>query len=644
MSFFSELKTRNVIRVAAAYLVVGWLVVQVVDVLSPLFDISTHFQRGTVLLLLVGFIPVMFFTWAYEITNDGIKKEADVDRSALSLSQTSRKLDMVTLLAVLAAAGMFAYQQMNPRTGVSASETPINPTDSVIQEQAITTDDIAIAPAPIVETNSIAVLPFVNMSSDQEQEYFADGISEEILNALVKANGLRVAGRTSSFSFKGKGNTIKQIAEALNVAHVLEGSVRKQGNRVRITAQLIKADDEFHLWSEAYDGTLDNIFDLQEEISRQITRELSVVLNLGKDERLATTLTANIDAYDLFLRGRENVGKRVEGTLEKGMELLQQAVTMDPDFAEAWAVLAEAEIVSSDYLILSAAEQSDSKKRAGQYARKAIALDDQLALPHAVLGMTNAVDGKILQAIGELKKALLLEPNNALSMRWLAGLYAVSGRNDLAKPLFEKAYRQNPMAAVDTYNLGASYSKSNDFFEAKRFFQITANLRGQVNNPDAAWMYVVDGEPATAKQMYYDFYGEVTAEDDPFISSGDAETFLDGLIEGTEEQKAAARTVFASTHNGGGDQYVSQLPEHIRLDDFDRAFEILEQKPAFFHSFAADYAWLPDIAMARFRADSRFTQLLITHGVPEVWQAIGWPKLCQPIAGVNGSDGAFSCR
>ena len=272
MSLFKELKRRNVIRVAITYAVVSWVLIQIGNILFSTLELGPEPGKILLAILLLGFIPAILFAWAFEITPEGIKYEKDVVRDESITNFTAKRLDMITIGLLIAAIGLFGLDRLMQQDDPIAN----NP------EKLQTADSSAMdsqAESSKANEKSIAVLPFADMSQAGDQEYFADGISEEILNALVKASGLRVAGRTSSFSFKGKDNTIKQIGEALNVAHVLEGSVRKQGNKVRITAQLIKSDNESHLWSETYDGSLDNIFDLQENISRQVTEELKIILN-----------------------------------------------------------------------------------------------------------------------------------------------------------------------------------------------------------------------------------------------------------------------------------------------------------------------------------------------------------------------------
>jgi TolB-like protein len=273
VSLFSELQRRNVFRVTVAYVVLAWLLAQVADLVLDNISAPDWVIQTILLVLLLGLAPVVFFSWAYEVTPDGIKRESDVDRSDSITHVTSRKLDRTITFVLVLAVAYFAADKF--------LLSPAQPDTTLV---TATTSD-----------NSIAVLPFVNMSDDEDNEYFADGLSEELLNMLVKVPQLRVAARTSSFSFKGKDVKISDIARELNVSHVLEGSVRKSGDQLRITAQLIKADDGFHLWSETFDRTLDEIFVLQDEIAAKVANALEVTL-LGKSE-----VEVNADSYTLYL-------------------------------------------------------------------------------------------------------------------------------------------------------------------------------------------------------------------------------------------------------------------------------------------------------------------------------------------------------
>ncbi len=652
MSLFNELKRRNVFRVGLAYLVSAWVIAQVADLVLDSIDAPPWVMQAILLVLGLGFIIALIISWAYELTPEGLKKDSDVPLDVSIANHTAKKLDYITIIAALGVLGLFVYQQVNQpssstgsshETNVSqrssemlsentespeSSESSENPKNNIVISQATITSK---------EVDSIAVLPFVNMSPDKDQEYFADGISEEILNALVKATGLRVAGRTSSFSFKGKGKTIKEISEVLNVAHVLEGSVRKQGDKVRITAQLIKADDGFHLWSETYDGKLDNIFDLQENISRKVTDELKIILNLNPEERLANKMTEDIEAYDLFLRGRELVAKRLDDNIPQGLALLSQAVERDPSFAQAWAVLAEAEVVSYGYIDVG---QSEAHKRASSYAQKAIALNNKLALPYAVLSLIEADNGMMLEAIDDLNQALRLEPNNVLINRWIGGIYSRIGRADLATPFYAQAYRLDPLSSTNAFNLASSSFFNGELEIAEKMFRIAGELRNEVIF-ESSYIYDFQGKHQLARDHTMKAYEEALGRGLELLSNDEMVVLVNAMFGGTEQEKTAARALNGMWLKNSDDQYYWQLQLLVAIGNNDRAYEILESKPSFFTNFSAEATWYPNAAFKDFRADPRFIKLLQKHNYPPAWQSIGWPKYCQPNP---GTDGQFSCQ
>ena len=277
MGFVAELKRRNVIRVAVAYLVFAWLVMQVLDVVGPVLDLPRGGSRIVLVLLILGFLGVLVFSWVYELTPDGLRRESEIDRGASITQVTARKLDVAVIALLVLSLGVFALDRYSPRREASATQEPVRKAPAPAASSVAS--PVAVFPASTAK--SIAVLPFVNMSPDPEQVYFSDGISEELLNALVKLPGLKVAGRTSSFAFRDKTDDLRKIGKSLGVGHILEGSVRKQGMRIRITAQLVKADDGFHLWSETYDRDAGDIFALQDEITAAIIEALKV--KLGTD-------------------------------------------------------------------------------------------------------------------------------------------------------------------------------------------------------------------------------------------------------------------------------------------------------------------------------------------------------------------------
>jgi len=322
MSFFNELKRRNVFKVAAAYIIVAWLIMQAGEVLSPALHLPDWINSALAFFLILGFPLAMFFAWAFELTPEGIKKEKDVDRSQSITSVTGQKLNYTIIALMAVTLGYFAYDKflLQPQkledTATVSAETPETPGD---------------------EFQTIAVLPFVNMSEDASNEYFSDGLTEELLNILAKIKELRVAGRTSSFAFKGKEDDLRIIGEKLNVSSILEGSVRKDDkrNRVRITAQLINVADGYHLWSETYDRELDDIFAIQDEIAREVAQALRITL-LGEDEeRLEQVTSTVVTAYDVYLQARQGLHEGGYVSLNNAVEQFQQALALDPSYTPA---------------------------------------------------------------------------------------------------------------------------------------------------------------------------------------------------------------------------------------------------------------------------------------------------------------------
>jgi len=315
MALIAELRRRNVFRVAAAYLVVGWLLTEVLTTILPTLGAPGWAARAVILTFAFGFIPTVVLSWVFELTPDGIKREHEVDRSDSDTSKTGRKLDYVTIVGVILAVVFFGFFS------------------------AKTSDD---EPPIVAASNaSVAVLPFVNMSDDKSNEYFSDGLTETLLHMLAQIPELKVAARTSSFAFKNQNTSIKDIAQALDVAHILEGSVQRVGDRVRITAQLIRAADGFHVWSSSYDRTLDDIFGIQDEIAEKVGTSLSEsLLGKPKDEMFAGITTTNSDAYDLYLQARKERATFSYGGLQAAERLLKGALMIDPDFMDAKSELA----------------------------------------------------------------------------------------------------------------------------------------------------------------------------------------------------------------------------------------------------------------------------------------------------------------
>jgi len=420
MSFFKELRRRNVIRVAIAYAIVGWLLVEVASVVIPTLLLPDWTLRILVLFVILGFPLALIFAWAFELTPEGLKKEKDVDRSQSITQHTGRKLNFV-IIALLVVTLAFVM------------------VDNYVLDRSVMDE----APAQ-AQGVSIAVLPFVNMSNDPDQEYFSDGISEELLNLLTKIPEFQVAGRTSSFSFKGKNQDLREIGQSLGVENILEGSVRKGTDRVRITAQLVEADDGFHLWSETYDRELDDIFAVQDDIASQVVKALKVTL-LGEAAKPTTSKSAinNVEAYTAYLRGLFLYNKSGPDNLGKAVPYMQEAVTLAPDSALAWAGLARA---LDDYAGQGAADPVPLVAQAWEAASKALALDDTLPEAHlAVADLKRSWDWDWAGAEAALQRVLELRPGDVDAQKLQARLYVTFSRLEEAEQITRIALTQDPL-------------------------------------------------------------------------------------------------------------------------------------------------------------------------------------------------------
>src|SRR6266705_3841353 len=349
MNFFAELKRRNVYKVAVAYAVVAWLLIQAASIFFPAFDAPPWVMKIFIIVIIFGFPVALIFSWAFEITPEGIKLESEIEPNKSIARRTGRKIVAVTIALAVVAAGLFVYQLVRSKSDTSGS--PVTTT---------------------IANKSIAVLPFSDLSPNHDQESFSVGMAEEILNALAHIRGLKVVGRSSSFFYKGKNVSLKQIGSELGVANVLEGSVRKQGEQVRIISALTRAADGLQVWSKTYNGTLANIFDLQESFARDIAGELNVALADPSEARLVDKPTDNAQAYALFIEAQTLVSQRVGDSLPRAIALLKEATRLDPNFARAWGKLAVALAVEPQY---SGADWQTNWAAAEKAAHRAIDID-----------------------------------------------------------------------------------------------------------------------------------------------------------------------------------------------------------------------------------------------------------------------------
>ncbi len=453
MSLFNELKRRNVFRVGIAYVIAAWLVAQVLQLVFDSFGTPDWVMKTLLVLLATGLPFVLFFAWAFELTPEGLKRESEVDRTRSVTPQTGKKLDRISMVVLLLALGYFAVDKfvLSPaRDAALVKATTQAVTEQAITEQEVTEkaliDQAKVASQATDMGKSIAVLPFVDMSPDKDQEYMSDGIAEELLNLLAKIPELKVASRSSAFQFKGEKIDLVDVAHKLKVAYVLEGSVRKAGNQLRITAQLIKADDGFHLWSETYDRSLDNIFAIQDEISAAVVDALKIEL-LGAAPKAKVV---NPEAYALLLKARFVYAKWGKENFAAAVEAYQQALAIDPDYAEAWAGLSVTYLsqTQSGYL-----EGEKGLTLARGAVDKAVALDPNLATAWARLSLIQSVFEWDWAGAGKsVQKALELAPTDALALSAAGNLANLLGRPDEGLVYCQRVLAVDPLNMINLYN------------------------------------------------------------------------------------------------------------------------------------------------------------------------------------------------
>jgi TolB-like protein len=425
MSIFNELKRRNVFRVGIAYAVASWVLLQIVDVISPIFELPEWAPKLIFLILAIGLVPALLFAWAFEMTSEGLKKESEIDRSSSIVTSTGRKLNSIIVGFLIAAVALLLVERQFRPVVIEGPESEVTGEAAQIGK-------------------SIAVLPFVNMSSDAEQEFFSDGITEEILNSLASVQELKVAGRTSSFAFKGKNDDLRRIGDALGVNHILEGSVRKAGTQVRITAQLIQVDNGFHLWSATYDRELTDVFAIQDEIANEILKQLKSKL-LAENIVVAEARRTNPEVYELYLQAKQRIYTRTRSEIEMAVDELDEAIQRDQEYAPAFAQRGIATMLLSDQQYGSI-PNDEAHRRAKRYIDQSLQLDSNLAEGWAGLGLYYTNGPQDTDAsIDALAKALSINPNLIDASNWLQ--IALSDAGDLlgAMKIIEDLVERDPL-------------------------------------------------------------------------------------------------------------------------------------------------------------------------------------------------------
>lgn len=564
-NFFAELKRRNVYKVAAAYAVVGWLLVQMATQVFPFFEIPNWAVRLVVLAIIIGFPIALVIAWAFELTPQGLRRTEDLDRAAHRPRKSRTWLYVAAVAALLSLVVFFIAHHSRPA-----------PRDAAASDK------------------SIAVLPFIDMSATHDQEYFCDGISEEILDALAKVEGLRVVARTSSFAFKGRNADVAEIGQKLNVRHVLEGSLRRDGNRIRVTAQLINARDGFHIWSETFERELQGVFAVQDEITRAIVDALKVKLAVAPFAHAQQ----NTAAYDLYLQGLYLSNKTDEESLRKSLEFFQRALEVDPNYSRAWSGIAKAWLWLADAYV----RPLDAWPKIESAASKALAANEADAEAHCYLGeWKRIVGGDPRGEEAELKRAIEIAPNLAIAHALMAATYASLCEPQRAAKESDIALKLDPISPTVVFFAVPIYAAANRFDDA-----IAAGKRLEINPTDIyfeaplAEAYRLKGDWPAAVTIY-----EQAQKQTGSPSSGlactyakmgrvdDARNILNQLIEKSRRQYVSGETIALV---------------YIALGDNDDAIRWLniacDEHAAGFYTFAC----FPDYAPLR--SDARFADII----------------------------------
>lgn len=487
---FAELKRRNIFRVAGVYAVVGWITMQVISVMTPALHLPDVVDSVVAILLIAGFPVALIFAWAFEMTPGGVQATTNIASTESIAPKTGRKLNFFLTGALAIALGFMGWKNLRPAN----LELP----QSAQTESGTTKPEDIIAPVDAAK-QSIAVLPFEDFSEDKTQDYFARGISEELLNVLARIDGLRVASRTSAFAFKDQNKSVAEIANELNVAHVLEGSVRKSGDTVRITAQLIDTSNDEHLWSETYDRplTAETLFSIQDEIAEEIVTALKGELTVKPPEASGRTLS--LQAYELYLKARENQIKRLPEPLDAAMRDFQRVIDIDPNFAPAYSGLAETHLLMYNY---SGLDLEEAVRRATPIVTRALELAPNSAEALATAAMTERLKfeygfGDLFKAESFARAAIRANSNYPVAYLRLQTILESMGRISEALTALETARKLDPSSAVLLTNIAKGYIDLKQYGAAKSIGEDLLRL-----HPDSPFGYDVLSRIARSKAKY----------------------------------------------------------------------------------------------------------------------------------------------
>ena len=549
-SFFAELKRRNVYKVAVAYAVVGWLLVQIATQVFPFFEIPNWVVRLVIALVVIAFPIALVIAWAFEATPEGIKRTEVADAMSAAARQKKHAWIYIVVIGGGISVGLFFVGRYSAMRNAAPRQSE----------------------AATVPPKSIAVLPFDNLSRDPDNAYFAEGVQDEILTRLAKVADLKVISRTSTQHFKSSPDNLPQIAKQLGVANILEGSVQKAADQVRVNVQLINAASDAHLWAETYDRKLTDIFGVESDIAKTIADTLQARLTGSEKSSIAKTPTVNPEAYELYLKGRFFWNKRTGADLRKAIGYFDQAISKDPSYALAYAGLADS------YLLLpafGAASPQDSIPQAKAAAKHALELDDTLAEAHASSGrILSGYDFAFDQSIKEFERAIQLNPNYAMAHHWISsGPLSALARFDRAIAEGRRAVELDPLSLVNNVDLGWVY------FAARRYDEAIAQMRKTIEIDSRSYLaHYYLGEALQLKGQLADAIAEyrkaVELDDDPFALA------LLGQAYARAGQRDEAQKILARLTEETKSRYVSAYGValmFIGLGDKEQAMDALER-------------------------------------------------------------------
>ena len=584
-NFFAELRRRNVYKVAVAYAVVAWLTIQAASIFLPAFNAPQWAMQIIILILVIGFPIALAFSWAFEITPEGIKFESEIEPSESIARRTGRKIVAVTIALAVVAAGLFVYQLVR-----SKSSTP------------------ASAPTQIITNKSIAVLPFDNLSDDKSNAYFTEGVQDEILTRLAKVTDLKVIARTSTQRFKSAPEDLPEIARQLGVANILEGNVQKVNDQVRVNVQLINALTNTHLWAEIYDRKLTDIFAVESDIAKTIADTLQAKLSSSAEHELALRPTENPEAHELYLKGRYFWNRRTGTNLQKAADYFQQAIGKDSNYALAFSGLADCHVLLPAYAELGS-NPRDELPKALEAARKAVELDDTLCEAHTSLARGLASDLQLLAAMSEFKRAIELNPNYATAHQWFGECLQSQGHLEEALAELKRAQELDPLSLIINSVLGFALDTVGKSDEAIVQLHKTIEIDPNFGNAHGQLGNVLEhrGRLKEAIVEYEKCFNSVGS--DPIdLADLAAAYFLDG-------RTAEAQQLWDKLKSLSERQYVpaySMAVVQVAAGNKDEALRLLEksyQDRAPFDS--ADLGWiLVDHRLDSLRSDPRFKKLI----------------------------------